>query len=112
MPVKRDEKLNLDPINNGTHVSEGLWRIIAKPLAAFYVMEGAYVVVPPLPGSIEIPSARQAERPTPQKRSAVPHRPRAGFEMKYTSSPSGNRFQPLAEPARDHSGAIIAAKSL
>lgn len=45
-----DEKLNLDPINNGTHVSEGLWRIIAKPLVAFYVMEGATSSFPPLPG--------------------------------------------------------------
>jgi hypothetical protein len=39
-----EKKLRLDPTHFGQHVSEGLWRIISKPLAVLYTI-GSVVTV-------------------------------------------------------------------
>lgn len=38
-----DDQFRTDPMGNGQHISEGLWRVIVKPLAAFYILEGTEV---------------------------------------------------------------------
>ena len=35
-----EDQLQRDPAGSGQHLSEGLWRIIVKPLAIFYTVDG------------------------------------------------------------------------
>jgi hypothetical protein len=40
-----DDKLQSDPTGNGRHISEGIWRIEAHPIAVIYSIEGVEVTV-------------------------------------------------------------------
>jgi len=40
-----DDKLRLDPMTHGQHISEDLWRIISRPLVAYYTVDGNEVTI-------------------------------------------------------------------